>query len=124
MKKSAIQVSAENAAILRELRRTSKSSIAEARALFQDFRDMDPSGVKVAAVRLPKAVIEMGDCVEIAYRVERNGRVEYYRHEFKGATLPVLAASPKRGGLYLIGGAYHVTGRGIVDLNARGEEIE
>lgn len=123
-KRNPSAISAANRATLQRLRDSSPNSVQEAKNLFRDFRDMEPGGVGAISIQLPRAVIEMGHCVEIAYSVVRNGKKEYYRHQFAAGSQPVLVAGPKRGDLYLIGGRFRVTGRGIVDLDAHGEEIE
>jgi hypothetical protein len=46
-----------------------------------------------------------------------------YKHKFARGSRPLLCAGPKAGQLYLIGGRFHVTDRGIVDLTPSGKEI-
>jgi hypothetical protein len=49
------------------------------------------------------------------YSTVRDGRHENYVHRFGAKSRPLLAASSDGTQLYLLGGAYNFTERGIVD---------
>jgi hypothetical protein len=57
----------------------------------------------------------LGPCTEISYIATRDGETAEYRHKFRQRSRPLLAASPDGEALYLLGGAYSITERGIVD---------
>jgi hypothetical protein len=57
----------------------------------------------------------LGPVPEIHYIATRDGETYEYVHKFRRASRPLLAASHDGKLLYLLGGAYSVTDRGIVD---------
>lgn len=76
------------------------------------------SDVTARKIRLSgpdKKVLAVGPCDGLLYTTKRDGRVEKYIHRFKRQSRPLLAASPDGKRLYLLGGAYTFTERGIVD---------
>ena len=63
----------------------------------------------------PRVCVFVGDIRQINYQAAREGnpeKVEYY-HRFK-KPFPKLVADPKTGKLYIAGGNYRLTARGIV----------
>lgn len=64
---------------------------------------------------LPKTVAVIGPCDGIMYSTRRDGRAEKYIHEFAAGDRPLLCVSPDSKTLYLVGGAFEFTERGIVD---------
>lgn len=101
-----------------------KRSFRNAFQLYRDFREDTPQRAKRVNVRIPKTVMHMGDVEYIGYRTTHGRKVVHYHHDFAAGSRPVLAAGPGRNELLLVGGRYHVTDRGIVDLDARGREID
>jgi hypothetical protein len=93
-----------------------------AEALFRGFRLRGPRSVRAMNGDLPPVAIEMGKVRGIAYEMRRGRQTILYWHEFAEGSEPVLGAAPGRAGLVLLGGRYHVTRRGIVDLRASGRE--
>lgn len=102
----------------------SRSEIDATRGLYRAFRDASPTGVKRISLSIPKAVMQMGRVDFIGYTTTHNGKTVMYKHTFANGSKPILAAGTRRGQLYLIKGRFRVTGRGIVDLDASGREIE
>lgn len=91
-------------------------AVRQARKLFADFRGEQPR--ELVRVRLPKkpgALLTVGECIGIMYRTRRDGQVDNYLHRFKKKARPTLAVSSDGRQLYLLGGAYSVTDRGIED---------
>lgn len=83
---------------------------------FTGFRGDAPRSVDKVRVRpLPRVMLTVGDCLGIMYRTERDGVVEDYLHRFKQKSRPTLAVASDGKTLYLLGGAYRVTDRGIED---------
>lgn len=64
---------------------------------------------------LPKHAMFIGilDCLE--YTTVRDGKTEYYRHDFKQVDKPILAVSPNGRQILVVKGNYRFTERGIVD---------
>ncbi len=98
-------------------------SVRKAKKLYEDFREVAPSRIRKIRVSLPKAVMVMGYCEGLLYSTTHGRAARMYKHKFAKGSRPLLCAGPNRGQLYLIGGRFHVTDRGIVDLTPRGKEI-
>lgn len=89
---------------------------------YEDFHERKPKRARVVRLKLPKTVAVMGYCDAIQYRMVNGGQLQRYKHTFARGSYPLLCTDGKR--VYLIGGRYHVTDRGIVDLSPRGRERE
>ncbi len=63
----------------------------------------------------PKAGLAVGPVLVLAYRATRDGKTENYMHKFAPHARPMLVASDDGSALYLVGGRYRFTERGIVD---------
>ena len=90
--------------------------IARAVKLYRDFRGDDPR--EVVTMKLPPApaaLLTVGEVTGIMYRTKREGQVDQYLHRFRKNARPTLAATPTGKHLYLLGGAYRVTEKGIED---------
>lgn len=102
-----------------------KKEFRDAFKLHKDFRESTPTRAKVIRPpRMPKALMVLGTCEFIGYRTTHDGKVHLYKHDFAPGSRPLLAAGPRRNQLFLIQGRYHVTERGIVDLDSHGHEID
>ena len=101
-----------------------KRDLDRAKKLYEDFREETPRRARIVRVTLPKVAMVMGYVHSIQYDTTHGGRTHLYKHTFAAGSRPMLVAANGRGKLFLVGGRYHVTGRGIVDLDARGREIE
>ena len=100
-------------------------SVRKAAGLYKAFRERAPKTARRVTIELPKAVMVMGHVDFIGYTTTHgNARAVHYKHKFARGSRPLLCAGPGKGELFLIGGRYHVTERGIVDLTPRGREIE
>lgn len=110
---------AQRAAIRRQLTAaTGGGELGQAARLYADFTGHDDLSVrKISISDLPRVALDIGHVTGIMYETVREGRVENYIHRFKRASRPLLAASPDGKQLYLLGGAYDFTERGIVDRN-------
>lgn len=75
-------------------------------------------------VQLPRAVARMGPVEFIGYMTTHKGKSALYIHHFAPGSRPLMYAGPRRNQLYLIGGRFKVTARGITDMNARGRTID
>ena len=101
-----------------------RASLKSAVGLYRKFREAEPQRTRTVRVELPKALMSMGRVSAIEYETTHGGVTHKYRHDFVPGSRPTLTASGKRNGLFLLGGRYHVTERGIVDLDPRGREVE
>jgi hypothetical protein len=92
--------------------------------LYEDFRESAPRIAREVHITLPRAVAIMGYCEFIGYSTTHRGASRLYKHDFAEGSRPLLCAGPRQNQLYLIGGRFHVTERGIVDLSPAGVEID
>lgn len=93
-------------------------------ALFRDFRERDATRAKRIDIDIPDALMVMGHVEFIGYRTTHGKKAVMYKHDFAPGSRPLLCAGPEVGQLFLIGDRFHVTDRGIVDLDADGDEID
>jgi hypothetical protein len=98
-------------------------SVKKAKKLYEDFRETSAKRARKIRVKLPRAVAVMGYCEAILYSTTHNGVAKLYKHKFAKGSRALLCAGPGPNQLYLIGGRFHVTERGIVDLTPSGREI-
>src|SRR5262245_50526432 len=56
-----------------------------------------------------------GELLEVRYATVRDGKLEHYRHPFRKGSRPLLAARHDGKRIYIVGGRYRFTDRGIVD---------
>lgn len=92
--------------------------------LYSDFREERPRKGRRIEFTVPKVVMVMGTVRAIDYDTTRQRKTELYRHEFAAGSRPLLCACGKTGQLFIVEGRYHVTERGIVDLDGQGRELE
>jgi len=91
----------------------------KAKKAFEDFSGHKATKSRVS--KLPDRDVtgwEMGPVVGIAYEAKRDGKRTKYFHEFKKAARPALVAKDDGSQLYIDGGKYKVTDRGIEDMPA------
>lgn len=64
-------------------------------------------------------VYELGKLKAVIYEAEIDGEVNNYIHEFKQSSTPILAVSFDGYQLYILGGEYEVTNRGIENIRRK-----
>lgn len=97
-------------------------SVKSAAKWYQDFREETPKRARTVRLKLPGAVAVMGTVDAISYRTTVGREARRYKHTFAAGSRPLLCTDGKK--VYLIGGRYHITERGIVDLTSTGRERE
>lgn len=95
--------------------RDTQAQVRQAVQRFTGFRGDAPTEVRRVKVSTPGVMLTMGNCLGIMYETVRDGRREKYLHRFNKKARPLLAVSSDGRKLYLIGGSYSVTDRGIED---------
>jgi len=83
--------------------------------LFDEFHEFEPDSTivfKVNSLKIPGVLVKLGDLHEVTYKSNKfDRRSRLYAHKF-GRSKPILAAD-KDGRLFIIGGGYKITNRGI-----------
>lgn len=64
---------------------------------------------------MPKVGVAIGKIDGVLYTTVRDGRLEKYIHKFHAGDEPLFVVAPDGKQLYLVGGRYDFTERGIVD---------
>ena len=92
--------------------------------IYRSFREANPQKIAVFDVDVPSDVAAIGHLEACDYRTTHAGKLTLYRHEFIDGSRPLLCASADGRSLWLLGGRFKFTDRGIVDLDAKGRELE
>jgi len=87
----------------------------DALRLFEDFTGHQGQPFAKAKIKLPKTVLVVGRCDGVLYTTVRDDKTEKYIHKFRAKSAPLLCASPDGSQLFLLGGVFRFTDRGIVD---------
>lgn len=86
---------------------------------YRDFHWGDePDGFSAAKFpKPPKVGTKLGTLHAVTYETHKDGERALWEHEFgeEGGAKPDLVADPKSKQLYIIGGDYDITARGIID---------
>ena len=103
---------------LATMKQNPDAAVREAVQRFTGFKGERPKSVsRVSVPTAPRVLLTLGACVGIMYRTHRGGRTDNYLHRFKKSARPTLAVSSDGRTLYLLGGEYRVTDRGIEDAS-------
>lgn len=86
---------------------------------YRDFTGHEPSKVRVTKLDdRDVAGWKMGPLVGVAYEATRDNETRQYFHEFKKSSRPDLIARDDGRKLYIAGGSYKITERGVEDMPA------
>ena len=91
------------------------AKIKAAKKLYEDFTGHRAEHVDTVKLPRDSVAIIIGSCEAVAYKTVREGKTERYIHEFEGDAQPILAVSHDGKQLYILGGDYRFTDRGIED---------
>jgi hypothetical protein len=90
--------------------------VARAADLYERFSGHDAEEIgRIQIPDFPKVGVAIGDVDGILYTTVRDGVEEKYIHKFHKRDKPLFVVSPDGKSLFLIGGNYTFTERGIVD---------
>ena len=90
--------------------------IRKAAGLYERFSGHEAiEGERVRVAPLPAVGVCIGEVDGIMYTTVRDGVTEKYIHKFHAADKPRFVVSPDGKRLFMIGGRYDFTERGIVD---------
>lgn len=100
----------------RSKRVSSNTDIRKAASLYERFSGHEAESIgKIRVPGLPKVGVCIGEVDGILYTTVRDGVVEKYIHKFAKADKPLFVVSPNGKQLFMIGGRFTFTERGIVD---------
>lgn len=100
----------------RSRKRSREARIQSASDLYTRFTGHDATEfVEVDKPEFPDVLSVIGDIDGILYTTVRDGQTEKYIHKFKKDCRPLFCVSPDGKQLFMLGGAYDFTERGIVD---------
>jgi hypothetical protein len=92
-----------------------RRDVLQGMALYREFNRFGPSGVVKLAQRriIPPVVVELGELVGLIYRSDKGQprRLRTYIHFMEDP--PRLVSNAEGSQLYIVGGSYRVTRRGI-----------
>ena len=98
--------------------RQTRDLMAQAADLYERFSGHDPEEVgRITVPPVPSVGVAIGEVDGILYSTIRDGRLEKYIHKFNRRDRPLFVVSPDGKQLFLIGGNYSFTERGIVDAS-------
>jgi len=93
-----------------------RDAISRAADLYERFSGHEAEAIgKVRVNPMPKVGVAIGEVDGILYTTVRDGVLEKYIHKFRKADKPLFVVSPDGKQLFLVGGNYTFTERGIVD---------
>lgn len=92
-----------------------RAEIAAASSLLESFSGKEAQRIiDVKFPKVPRVGLVFGELIEVGYRSRRDGQL--YRHTFRlKKSRPLLAASSDGKSVYIVGGRYAFTDRGIED---------
>ena len=92
------------------------SQVSRAGRLYREFSGHEPDETEIVEIPdMPKAVLVIGELEGVIYSTVRDDEHERYIHKFRAKSRPLLCASPDGDRLFIVGGAFEFTDRGIVD---------
>jgi hypothetical protein len=98
-------------------RLSNNPEVQKAARLYERFSGHEAESIGCVDVpALPHVGIAIGEVDFIGYTTVRDGQVEKYIHNFKPADKALFVVSPDGRSIYLVGGRYRFTERGIVDF--------
>ena len=96
--------------------RSKNAEIRKAANLYERFSGHEALECgRVTVPPMPKVAVAVGTIDGVLYTTVRDGVIEKYIHKFHAKDKPLFAVSPDGKRLFMIGGAYDFTERGIVD---------
>lgn len=100
----------------RSIERSRESRIKAASRLYTQFTGHEADEfVEVDKPVMPDVMLVIGDVDGILYTTVRDGNEESYIHEFEKKCRPLFCVAPDGKALFILGGSYDFTERGIVD---------
>jgi len=90
--------------------------LRKAAKLYEDFSGHSAENIgKINVPSIPRVGVAIGVVDGIMYTTQRDGETQKYIHQFKSVDKPLFVVSPNGKQLFMLGGTYDFTDRGIVD---------
>lgn len=89
--------------------------VRAAAKLYEDFTGHEPKYIERVTVDVPEVLMLVGEMDAVLYTCIRDGRQEHYKHTFRKSSRPLLCSNETGTALFIVGGRYSMTDRGIVD---------
>lgn len=100
----------------RSAKRSQEARVKAAGDLYTRFTGHDADEiVSIDKPVMPDTMLVIGDIDGVMYTTMRDGQIEKYVHQFKKKCRPLFCVSHDGKQLFLLGGSYDFTERGIVD---------
>lgn len=100
----------------RSILMSKQSQVRKAAALYERFSGHEAEEMgRIKVPPLPDVGVAIGQMDGVLYTTVRDGVTERYIHEFRKGDEPLFVVSPDGKRLFMIGGRYDFTERGIVD---------
>ena len=102
------------------MRKQTRNQIEQASDLYERFSGHDAGEIGTVKIPdLPAVGVAIGTVDGILYTTVRDGVTEKYIHKFHKRDCPLFVVAPDGQSLFLVGGVYTFTERGIVDRSDR-----
>lgn len=96
--------------------RLKSTQIRKASELYKDFSGHDGDEIEYTEKPvIPDAMMVIGELEAVIYSTVRDDEHERYIHKFRVSSRPLICVSPDGDQLFIVGGRYEFTDRGIVD---------
>ncbi len=92
-----------------------RAKLQKAARLYEDFTGDAPQYIERVYVDVPQVVLLVGELDAVLYSCHRDGKLEHYRHTFKKSSRPLLVTNETGSALFVVGGRYSFTEKGIED---------
>lgn len=96
-----------------------QAQVNDGMQLFGAFTGHKGNLLSLKKPTIPNVMLVVGQCDGVMYTTVRDGKVEKYLHQFKESARPLLCSSSDGKQLFMLGGAYDFTDRGIVDRSGK-----
>ena len=91
------------------------NKVQRAARLYENFTGHEAKYVEAVRLDSPDVVMLIGELDAVLYSCTRDGKLEHYEHKFRKSSRPLLVSSSDGTALFIVGGRYKFTNRGIVD---------
>lgn len=98
----------------RKIKRHAKK-VHRAARLYENFTGHQAQYVESVQLEAPDVVMLIGELDAVLYSCTRDGKLEHYKHDFRKSSRPLLVSNSDGTALFIVGGRYKFTSRGIVD---------